>query len=166
MTRRFGFGLGWGGDEGSRRENEMAGGLVYFLVTRAAVPGSVCVAAVFLSDSFGWRAALGIFVGFFAALYKIRWFAALLGGRGAPAKGQAAWEERLASWAARLFAPLFSLAVLVVTVLTDIRLFAGAAMGMLLIPAVICVNALTERLGLTRNFWGMAEEKEGMAWKG
>ena len=45
-------------------------------------------------------------------------------------------------------------AFLLVSILIDIRLFAGVTAGFLLMPAVICLNGITEKTGLTRNGWG------------
>ena len=47
-------------------------------------------------------------------------------------------------------------AFLLISILIDIRLFAGMTAGLLLMPAVICLNGITEKTGLTRNGWGEA----------
>jgi len=64
--------------------------------------------------------------------------------------------------------PLFFIAsqlacfvLLLISILIDIRLFAGMTAGFLLMPAVICLNGITEKIGLTRNGWGEKGEIDG-----
>ena len=52
-------------------------------------------------------------------------------------------------------------AFLLISILIDVRLFAGVTGGFLLMPAVICVNGVTEKIGLTRNGWGEKSEIDG-----
>jgi len=50
-----------------------------------------------------------------------------------------------------ILALLSILAVLVAAITYDIWLFAGAVAGILVVPFVICINGLTEGLGITHN---------------
>lgn len=53
-----------------------------------------------------------------------------------------------------LFSQVLSLTVLVVAVKYNTSFFFSIAAGLLITAAVICVNGVTEKLGITHNKWG------------
>ena len=119
--------------------------LVKFMARRVAVLAAVlCAAAVLLGVFLPW-APVGVCLGAFLGVYRLRVSANAL-AQAASGAGTAVF--------AHVALMLASLAALAVSALVDLRLFAGIAVGLLLVPLVICVNALTERAGLTHNAWG------------
>ena len=124
--------------------------LVGFLAKRVAVLAAMAAAAAFILDGFSPLAPLGIVLGGFLGVYKTRLNSLLVtnaASGGAPAK----------TAALQLLAQMMVLALLVATALTSLHLFAGAAIGLSLLPIFICINAATEKFGLTHNAWGEAQ---------
>lgn len=127
--------------------------LIRFIAKRVAV-----LAAIFgVGCSFfvGIKPLLlaGLTLGALVGVYKIR-FSALFFSQ---------LEKMEASAAKSVFFSLFSqiasLLLLIVCALSDWWLFGGVVTGMLLPVGVICINAVTERLGITKNAWGEKEEE-------
>ncbi|GHU80149.1 hypothetical protein FACS1894191_4680 [Clostridia bacterium] len=122
--------------------------LVRFLSVRTVIPAvCLCVAAVLIGNG----AALsvpGIILGDSLALYRIRRYGLYLGGLAAEGSSRAKPVLR------QLFSQLLPFAALAAAMVTDVWLFAGVAAGILLVPLVICINAVTEKIGLTHNRWG------------
>jgi len=120
--------------------------MVDFLAKRVALLVAVLVTAVFIARGWDLFAVAGIVSGAAFAVYKV-----VLNKR------------NLVSMCAlgRSSAPFFLIAsqaagfaFLLISILIDTRLFIGVTAGFLLMPAVICLNGITEKIGLTRNGWG------------
>lgn len=119
--------------------------LVRFMAKRVAVLAALGTIVFLLLCGFTLWGPAGIWLGAFLGVYRMyassRMIAKTNGGAAGPVVAQVGLL-------------LVSLAALLVSALVDIRLFAGVAVGLLLAPLFICVNALTERIGLTHNAWG------------
>ena len=90
----------------------------------------------------------GILIGSLLSVYKIRLNSRLLAGAvqsGSPTRK---------GLVVQFLSQFMVFGVLLATVLVNLRLFAGVAIGILLVPLYICINAITERLGITHNAWG------------
>lgn len=120
-----------------------------FFAKRVAVLAAAVALCLFLL----WPAAgpllpFGVLLGAFVAVYKIRlssiFLLAAAASEGAGAKGTLV----------QLLSQMMAFALLLLAALLDTHLFFGVAAGLLLVPAVICINAVTEKLGLTHNRWG------------
>jgi hypothetical protein len=123
--------------------------LIRFLAKRAAVLAALASMAALIFHGFDPLIPVGILMGFCISLYKTGVFAAFLDSlTGTGPKG------RLSLMLVQIFFLLSAFFLLAVAVFVDMRLFVGLTAGLLLIPAAICLNALTEWLGLTRNGWG------------
>lgn len=91
---------------------------------------------------------VGIFLGAFLSLYKIRIYRKILGA--------AAQQEKKTSGLATLSGGLhiaLSFLVLLVSVMVDQWLFMGIAIGLLISVLTILINIVTEKVGLTHNKW-------------
>lgn len=128
--------------------------LLRFLAKRAAVAAVVLSVVCFIPGGLGAKAFVGLLLGTFAALYKIRLFGVFLDG---------VWRSGRAGAKSAVFQAFSQLAVfglLLASILLDIRFFAGVTAGLLTVPLVICINAFTEKTGVTRNRWGDREEAQ------
>ncbi len=113
----------------------------------------VAIVAVVLAVFAGiyWRDALlslGIGVGAFVGVYKIRLFSILF------TAAVAGKRPRLLGLLAQMGVQTMAFMLLIVTALLDTSLFYGTAVGVLIIPMVICINAVSEKCGLSNNKWG------------
>ena len=127
--------------------------MIVFLTKRVAFLAVISAMVVFIVR--GWDSLIiaGIISGAAFAVYKIT-----LNNKNL--RAMCALEKRCS--------PLFFItsqmvcfAFLLVSILIDIRLFAGVTAGFLLMPAVICLNGITEKIGFTRNAWGEKSEIDG-----
>ena len=121
--------------------------VVTFLTKRVAVMAIMAASAAFVVDGLRPFVPLGILLGAFLGVYRTRLSTRALENavQGAhPAKGVLL----------QLLSQLLLFSVLVVSAMANLRLFAGVAAGLVLLPLFICANAATEWLGLTRNAWG------------
>lgn len=124
--------------------------VVTFLAKRVAVMAIMASSAAFIIDGLRPFVPLGILLGAFLGVYRTR-----LSSR---ALENAAQGTRPAKGALLpLLSQMLLFSVLVVSAVANLRLFAGVAGGLLLLPLFICANAATEWLGLTRNAWGERE---------
>lgn len=123
--------------------------LVRFLAKRMAVLAVAAATFGFIADGLSPVVPLGILLGGFLAVYKTRLNTAAIANA---ARGGGAAR----GGAVQLLFQMLLLGVLAVTAFASLRLFAGVAAGLLLLPLFICVNAATEWLGLTHNAWGEA----------
>lgn len=131
--------------------------LLGFLVKRAAVAAGALSILCFVFSGLGIKAFAGLLLGTFIALYKIRIFGIFLNG---------VWSSGRAGAKSAVFQAFSQIAVfglLLASVLLDVSFFAGVTAGLLTIPLVICINAFTEKIGITHNRWGDSEE--AAAWK-
>lgn len=120
-----------------------------FLAKRVGGCAVLLAGAALLLDSMRVQIPVGLLLGGFVALYKTRLFGIFL-GVAVQAKGHAGMRSALFY----LLAQLAVLLLLTVAVLVDLRFFIGVGAGLLLLPAVICINGLTEKAGITHNRWG------------
>ena len=127
--------------------------MIGFLAKRVALLAVISTMTVFIVRGWDFFIAAGIISGAAFTIYKI-----ILN------------NKSLVSMCTlgRRRAPLFFITsqmacfvFLLISVLIDVRLFAGATAGFLLMPAVICINGLTEKTGFTRNGWGERGEMDG-----
>lgn len=121
--------------------------LLRFLAKRMVVLLAAAAAFAFVIDGFKPAVPLGILVGGFLALYKVRLNSIVISAT--VTSGSTAKNSAL-----QVLAQILVLGLLVVTIVLDMRLFIGLTAGLLLLPLFICVNAFTERLGLTHNTFG------------
>ena len=120
--------------------------MIGFLAKRVALLAVILVAAVFAVRGPDFFIAAGIFFGVALGIYKIIQNKKNLLTMCALGKSRSSFFF-IASQAAFFV-------LLLVSVLIDVRLFAGMTAGFLLMPAAICLNGITEKIGLTRNGWG------------
>lgn len=124
--------------------------MIGFLAKRVALlalPGAVL--SVILTRDAGFGA--GLLLGAFLGVYKLRVSRQLL------AASVAASSPRARTLVLQMLSQLLVFALLLLTILVDFALFGGFALGVLLLPLVICINAVSERLGLSKNQWGEQE---------
>lgn len=122
--------------------------LLWFLAKRAAVAVVFLSVVCFLFGGLGVKAFAGLLLGTFIAIYKIRLFGVFLNG---------VWSSGRAGAKSAIFQTFSQLSVfglLLVSVLLDISFFAGVTAGLLTVPLIICINAFTEKMGVTHNRWG------------
>ena len=123
--------------------------LVRFLAKRTAVLIAIVAAAAFLIDGFQPTISLGVILGGALGIYKSRLTSLAL--------AKAVEGTRFGRVAiTQILANLLMLAFLTASALASMRLLAGAAAGLLLLPLFISINAATEWFGLTHNNWGEA----------
>ncbi len=91
---------------------------------------------------------LGIGVGAFVGVYKIRLFSILF------TVAVSGKRPSLLGLLAQMSVQTMAFLLLVVTALLDTSLFYGATIGILIIPLVICINGISEKCGLSHNRWG------------
>lgn len=125
--------------------------LVRFLAKRTMVLAAAAAAVVFFADGCSPLVPAGILLGCAVALYKIR-----LNTLAIPAAGRG---NARASLVPMLF-QMLTLGLLVVTAFANVRIFAGFAGGLLLVPLFITANSITEAAGLSHNGWGGELHKE------
>ena len=127
--------------------------MIGFLTKRVVLLAVISVLVVFIVRGRDFLFAAGICAGAAFAIYKI-----ILN------------NKNLLSMCAlgKRRTPLFFITsqiacfvILLISILIDVRLFAGITAGFLLMPAVICLNGITEKTGLTRNGWGEKGEING-----
>ena len=127
--------------------------MIDFLAKRVTLLALISVMAIYIVRGWDFFIAAGIISGAAFTIYKI-----ILN------------NKNLLSMCAlgRTRSPLFFIAsqvmgfvLLLISILIDVRLFAGATAGLLLMPAVICLNGITEKTRLTRNGWGERDEIDG-----
>lgn len=119
--------------------------LVRFMAKRVAVLAVLATIIFLLLCGFTLPGIAGIWLGAFLGVYRMYVSSRVIAKTGGGAAGPVIAQVGLL---------LVSLAVLLVSALVDVLLFAGVAVGLLLAPLFICINALTERIGLTHNAWG------------
>lgn len=122
--------------------------LLRFLAKRSVVAVAILSVVCFMFGGLGVKAFAGLLLGTFIALYKIRLFGIFLNG---------VWNSGKAGAKSAVFQTFSQLSVfglLLASVLLDISFFAGVTAGLLTVPLVICVNAFTEKVGITHNRWG------------
>ena len=115
------------------------------MARRVAVMAACATVAALLLGGLSLWTPVGIWLGAFLGVYRMRVSSHALAGQ-ADGVGRAVFVQ--------VALLVVSLSALALSALADIRLFAGVAVGLLLAPLFICVNALTERIGLTHNAWG------------
>lgn len=139
---------------GRQARKGVAGLLIRFLAKRLAVLGAAVMVFAWVLDGFAPALPLGIALGGFLSVYKSR------------LTGLALLEVANAGGMKRAVLPglmqLATCGLLVLCALFNLKLFAGFAAGLLLLPLFICVNAATEKLGLTHNQWGEAPQEGGL----
>ncbi len=91
---------------------------------------------------------LGIGLGAFAGVYKIRLFSILF------TIAVSGKRPSLLGVLAQMGVQTMAFLVLIVTALIDTSLFYGTTAGILIIPLVICINGISEKCGLSHNKWG------------
>lgn len=124
--------------------------LVAFLAKRTAVLVGVAAAVSFFCVGIQPLLLVGLVLGALVAVHRVRMNTRML----------AAASMENGSFAKRalpVIGQFLSIGILVVSVLLDIWLFAGVTIGLLLVPLCICINAVTEKLGLTHNGWGQKD---------
>ncbi len=119
--------------------------LVRFMAKRVAVMAVLATAAALVLGGLSPWTPVGIWLGAFLGVYRMRTSSRVLAEH-ASGVGRAVFAQ------VALLA--VSLGALVLSALVNVRLFAGISVGLLLAPLFICVNALTESIGLTHNAWG------------
>lgn len=131
------------------REDDSQSALLFkFLLKRVALLAGVAILAAFFLDSGNPRIPVGILLGGLVSIYKTRLF-----GRFLDSLVTAEMKSGTKPVLFQLLSQLLMLVLLIISVLTDLRLFIGVAAGLLLVPAVIFINAVTEKIGITRNVW-------------
>jgi len=120
--------------------------MIVFLAKRVALLAAILAVVVFIIRGWDLFIAAGIISGAAFTIYKI-----ILNNKSL--LSMCALGKRRAS----LFfisSQIACFVLLLISILIDIRLFAGVTAGFLLMPAVICFNGITEKTGLTSNGWG------------
>lgn len=118
-----------------------------FFLKRVLVVWAVASVLTLLIFGGVYKAVAGIGIGAVLSLCRIRLLERSIGAE--PDGG----KKKSAVLASGLwFILLFSL--LMTSVNVDAGLFLGIAGGLLILPFIIMANAVTEKLGITRNAWG------------
>lgn len=122
--------------------------LVSFLAKRVAVLAAAVAAASLYLRGGQIDVGAGVLLGAFVSIYRVYFNrrsllqAANGGGHG------------VKNVVVALLSQILVFALLLITALAGAYLFFGFTAGLLLVPLVICINAFSERLGITRNQWG------------
>ena len=127
--------------------------MICFLTKRVALLAVISTLVVFFVRGWDFFIVAGIFFGAAFAIFKIELnYKNLL--------SMCSLGKRRSSMFF-ISSQLTCFALLLISILIDVRLFAGLAAGYLLAPAVICLNGITEKTGLTHNGWGERSEIDG-----
>ena len=127
--------------------------MIVFLTKRVALLAVISSLAVFFVRGWDFFIVAGIFFGAVFAVFKIE-----LNYKNLLSMCSLGKRRSLMFF---ISSQLICFALLLISILIDVRLFAGLAAGYLLAPAVICLNGITEKTGLTRNGWGERSEIDG-----
>lgn len=92
---------------------------------------------------------IGIMTGGLLSVYKMRLYKTVLTALTMTGK-----PSYIKSFVLFIFLISLSFIVLLAAIKLDIWLFGGIAAGLVSVMVVICVNAFTEKVGLTHNNWG------------
>lgn len=122
--------------------------LVKFLAKRVVVLAAMGAAAAFVLRGYRFDTSLGILLGAAVGLYRLRFNSRVL------AQATTSKKPKTSSVLYQLLSQILVFGLLLATIIASIYLFIGFAAGLLSIPLVICVNAFSEKLGITRNGWG------------
>ena len=122
--------------------------LVGFLAKRVAVLAVAVAAALLYLRSGQIDMGAGVLLGAFVSVYRVYFnHRALM--QATTDNGHGAKKMVVA-----LLSQILVFVLLFITALAGVYLFFGFTAGLLLVPLVICINAFSERLGITRNQWG------------
>lgn len=127
--------------------------LIRFLALRSVALGSLAAFAGFFISGYDVSVVFGVLLGAFISIYRTRLFGLFL-KNAAEMSGIAA-----KSIIFQVCSQLLVFGLLIASIITGTTLFLGIAAGLLTVPTVIFINALTEGAGLTRNRWGGATER-------
>jgi hypothetical protein len=122
---------------------------IRFFVFRSAIVVAVLSSIAIFTD-LGKLGVCGILLGGILALYRLNLQKRILAHLMESNSGKKAILFQILSLS-------FVLGLLIVTCLLDLRLFIGVTAGLLIIPLLICINAVTEWFGITHNQWGQKE---------
>lgn len=123
--------------------------MVRFFFIRVMIFCVVMAAIAFVTMGGRPLLSIGIVTGGFLSVYKLRLYKNIL-----TALTMSGKPSYVKSFIIFIFLISLSFIVLLAAIKFDIWLFGGIAAGLVSIMAVICVNAFTEKMGLTHNNWG------------
>lgn len=119
----------------------------------------LCCVAVILLVSIFWRGPdlyfmAGVMAGSLLSVYK-----AALYGIIPVLLAQNARGKQIRALLFGIFSQIITIVLLLAAVKINVRLFFGVSTGLIAMVIVVCVNAFTEKWGVTHNQWGEKHNK-------